>query len=101
MKIALGALPLLVFGCAVNAQGPSAEDRLREISLEQVARYAIFNQTYLQSHTEKALIKASIETARNELKDPGGAQFRNVRVVQYGQGKVVCGEINGKNSYGG
>lgn len=38
------------------------------------------------------------------LKDPGSAQFRNVRGFAFsgpGGGYVVCGEVNGRNSYGG
>ena len=48
------------------------------------------------------------ETARDqvkyEMKDPGSAQFRNMRVYSFsgpGGGYVVCGEVNGKNSMGG
>lgn len=51
---------------------------------------------------------AEAETAMSQtLKDPSSAQFRNVRVlrgVPNLKGEpidVVCGEVNGKNSYGG
>ncbi|NQE62960.1 hypothetical protein [Caulobacter sp. RHG1] len=35
--------------------------------------------------------------AANQLRDPASAQFRNVRQG----GAFVCGEINGKNGFGG
>jgi hypothetical protein len=35
------------------------------------------------------------------LKDPSSAQFRTIRAAQLGAKVTVCGEINGKNSYGG
>lgn len=90
---------LCLLSCA--APGPSPIESLIQTSLDEVAKYGSYNQKYLQTSTEAALIDASLETTRNQLKDPGSAQFRNVRVAQFGPGKVVCGEINGKNSYGG
>lgn len=34
------------------------------------------------------------------LRDPGSAQFRNLRSVTNANGTAVCGEINGKNAFG-
>ncbi|CAB4163506.1 hypothetical protein UFOVP814_31 [uncultured Caudovirales phage] len=33
------------------------------------------------------------------FKDPEGVKFRNLRITE--SGEFVCGEVNGKNSYGG
>ena len=38
------------------------------------------------------------ELVTAKLKDPGSAQFRNVKQLREG---VVCGEVNSKNTYGG
>lgn len=48
-------------------------------------------------------LEADAKTAvASRLKDPGSAQFRNLRVVEQVAGQdAVCGEVNGKNSYGG
>lgn len=37
------------------------------------------------------------------LKDPSSAQLRNVKAFELsnGQGRAICGEVNGKNSFGG
>jgi len=35
------------------------------------------------------------------MKDPGSAQFRNVRAMDRAGSVSVCGEVNAKNSYGG
>lgn len=36
------------------------------------------------------------------LKDPGSAQFRKMKVIEQSDGsKSVCGEVNAKNSMGG
>ncbi len=35
------------------------------------------------------------------LKDPASVQFRDIRVVKYGFGVLVCGQYNAKNGYGG
>lgn len=43
----------------------------------------------------------TIAKVRHGMKDPAAAQFRNVRVISYGTGgRLTCGEVNGKNSYG-
>lgn len=40
-------------------------------------------------------------TAAASLRDPASAQFRNVKSVTNAEGTAVCGEINGKNAFGG
>lgn len=46
----------------------------------------------------------SISQAKNEvasaLKDPGSAEFRNVKAIVVDGKEMVCGEVNGKNSFG-
>lgn len=38
----------------------------------------------------------------DQLRDPASAQFREVKVVRQADGSsAVCGEVNGKNAYGG
>lgn len=34
------------------------------------------------------------------MKDPGSAEFRNVTHAKYGNSRVVCGEVNGRNGFG-
>jgi hypothetical protein len=41
------------------------------------------------------------KVAANALRDPSSAQFRNVKAVTNDLGAAVCGEINGKNAFGG
>ncbi len=50
---------------------------------------------------DAALIEATKQIVADTLKDPGSAQFRNMVVYNGGKEKAVCGEVNGKNSYGG
>ena len=38
---------------------------------------------------------------REQMYDSDAAEFRNVRVVSKEAGDVVCGEVNGKNRFGG
>lgn len=52
---------------------------------------------------ESGDIKKAKETVANELRDPESAQFRNIitkKTNEFG-GVTVCGEVNGKNAYGG
>jgi hypothetical protein len=47
-------------------------------------------------------VKDAESLAASQLRDPSSAQFRNVERVVQPDGRVsVCGEINGKNAYGG
>lgn len=48
----------------------------------------------------KVLDSAKLQVA-NTLKDPESAKFRDVRFVMHEGGAMICGEVNGKNSYGG
>ncbi|MDX9707138.1 MAG: hypothetical protein RBT86_06110 [Azospira sp.] len=52
---------------------------------------------------EAATIEAALKKVRYGMKDPDSAQFRNVRIQLHAmsEDKIICGEVNGKNSYGG
>lgn len=52
-------------------------------------------------HSENEIIEKSKTIIAGMLRDPESAKFRNVRLVQYLDGAVVCGEVNGKNAFGG
>lgn len=51
------------------------------------------------SKEDASLIKKLKEEVASELNDPNSAQFRNVALNR--KTKTICGEINGKNAYGG
>jgi hypothetical protein len=72
---------------------------LTRASLEAVAALASSSTTITMNDNQ--LIDSSLQAARSMLKDPSSAQFEQIRLVDYQDGKVVCGEVNAKNSYGG
>ena len=88
-------------GCASAPPGSSPEEKVRQMSYERISLHAATNASFLQSKTEKELTDASLDAAKNQMKDPGSVQFRNVRLVSHPNGKLICGEINAKNTYGG
>jgi len=51
---------------------------------------------------EEKTIRAAMDNVRYGMKDPDSAKFRNVRLQLHAMtsDKIVCGEVNGKNSYG-
>jgi hypothetical protein len=57
----------------------------------------------LTAHADdkQALIDLTTQAVAQTLKDPAAAQFRNVSILDGGKTRIVCGEVNGKNSYGG
>lgn len=51
-----------------------------------------------------AIVKQAKMLAAKDLRDPDSARFRNLGVYRWTTGKggiAVCGDINGKNSFGG
>lgn len=50
---------------------------------------------------EQAFMTSAKKAIAEQLKDPDSAQFKNLRVVQFASGALVCGEVNAKNSFGG
>lgn len=45
---------------------------------------------------------AARQAVVNKLRDPSSAPFRNVRRIEHSNGSTMfCGEVNGRNAYGG
>ncbi len=59
---------------------------------------AIFSLLNIAAAGNSDLFARAKKAAAYDLKDPGSAQFRNIRISALPT--IVCGEINGKNSYG-
>ncbi len=76
-------------------------DNLRDNSFTQVRGFSEFTKLQLAKTAPEQVIEAAKKSLADTLKDPSSAQFRNVRFVEYLDGVVICGEVNGKNSYGG
>lgn len=56
-----------------------------------------------RSRLSEAQVRAAGRRAvLDELRDPASAQFRRVRRIMHGNGTTMfCGEVNGRNAYGG
>lgn len=63
----------------------------------QVVLLAIMSMLVVGCIEEDKCIGMAKTDVANRLKDPMSAQFRNVKLTKDGN---VCGEVNGKNSYG-
>lgn len=101
--LALSFIVLALTGCAVDPNrsvyDPLANIRNNSFSL--VENYSQSVKFFLTNHTEEEALEKAREAVAESLKDPSSAQFRNVRLANYMGGKVICGEVNAKNSYGG
>ncbi|WP_299440255.1 hypothetical protein [uncultured Rhodospira sp.] len=53
------------------------------------------------SGDEDDMIAGAKTAVRQKLRDPDSAQFRNIRIVEHTAGKLVCGEVNARNVFGG
>ena len=52
---------------------------------------------------EHRAMSAAKEAVSAQLKDPGSAQFKNVKYIELlgGQENIVCGSVNARNGFGG
>lgn len=98
--LSVSALVLLSGCVAANRVAPI--DALRHGVMEDVNRYSNTFEDFMKSGKSDAegLAAAKAQVA-SSLKDQDSAKFRNVVIRPYGYGRVVCGEVNAKNSYGG
>lgn len=88
------AVSISLIGCGKSKEQIEAEEAAaaRALALAQEAKEA----------AEKAAKIAELrELLLASLKDPGSAQFTNLTLKESSAGKVLCGQVNAKNSYGG
>ncbi len=96
---AVGALALTLSACSLTMPVAKSE-AVANRSVAVAKSMALAGKAAEEKLGEQVLIERAKQAAAYDLKDPSSAQFRNVRVVSYNGGRLVCGEINAKNSYG-
>lgn len=101
LSISVTIAAVMLSACAGGNNLNSAINNVRTNSMDTVASHARLMRLFLANGTEEQAITRAQAVVAATLKDPGSAQFRNMRLVDYLDGRVVCGEVNGKNSYGG
>ncbi len=100
--LAILAAAVLILGC--GSPSPAPANPLNEytwLRLEQLKGEAIALATALTKQSEVQLLESIKSRTADKLKDPESARFKNLRFVDYKGGKLICGEVNAKNSYGG
>ena len=96
------SIAIALTGCASPSgvyQNPT--QNLRALSMKEVRGYATEMRLFFEKNGQEKTIAAAQDAAKKGLKDPDSAKFQNLRIADFDGGKVVCGEINAKNSYGG
>ena len=89
---------------ASHACATPLEDEIAKAGADEIAEITNNLQIGTQANsklTNAALIAKVKKILLSELKDPESAKFRNVSVYRTAEARVVCGELNAKNSYGG
>lgn len=97
----LAAVAAALAGCAPGVYVDPVTN-LRNSAFQQAEAHGRSVSQFLAGGgtNDQAIAKAQ-QAVAGSLKDPDSAKFRNVAVKDFGSLKVVCGEVNGKNSYGG
>ncbi|WP_157879033.1 hypothetical protein [Pararhodospirillum photometricum] len=76
------------------------KDEVAESSIDLVRTMSSYVGTYLKNNSDKKIISDAIDRVRRDMKDPESVKFKDVSIVGFEDGKVVCGKYNAKNSYG-
>lgn len=99
MRRGLIVLAMVLSGCA---GGMHPVDRLRAGAIQDVRVYSATLEHYMLSEKvgEREVVEQSKNVIAEGLKDPESARFRNVALKLFEGRPIVCGEVNGKNSYG-
>lgn len=95
---------LLMPACVLVATACAPFNSLHQVRDAGYQVIDIYSQqigAIVDARGEQAGLDAGLDALRRVLKDPDSAKISNTRVVQWRSGKVVCGEVNAKNSYGG
>ena len=85
--VSIGLPPTAMTGAALEARIAEAAQRRQETKEIESGNYAPF------------VARAKAQVTR-QFKDPGSAQYRNLFISGKSL-RVLCGEVNAKNSYGG
>lgn len=98
------AIPLaLLLGCAPvpHSNYTTAIQQVEFSAISDAERHASELGALLKAGTPEAqAIEQAKDAVAYDLKDPASVQFRNLRLRDFQGGKLLCGEINAKNSYG-
>ncbi len=97
MKLKFLSIILLILCTACVPGG----DNLRNQSLNIARQMASITDEYFKKHGKDKTINEAKNSVKQRLKDPSSAEFTNVQLRDYVGGKVVCGYVNAKNSFGG
>lgn len=82
------------------------DERMRIAIISAVALLAsnATAQTFLDEtskNVDQSKLKGSIARIMKELKDPTSIQIRNLKPSRTSPERLICGEFNAKNSFGG
>lgn len=95
------SIAVVLSACVPMATGyQNSMENLRMTSLNEVRGYGSETRPFLEKNGEEKTMTATQDTVRRLMKDPDSVKFQNLRIAYYDGGKVVCGEVNAKNSYG-
>lgn len=98
-SIAVAAISIPIIGCAAG-QYQEALMNLRRTAYDDAVTIAKGGAKYSAQHGDDRMVSASLDYIRQNMKDPDSTNFRNVFIREFAGGRVVCGEVNAKNSYG-
>lgn len=97
-KIAFALAAALALNSCAAFVDPLIE--IRESSIKDLDLSAEITGMHVKKFGQDKTITEIKKFISDSLKDPSSAQFKNFRLVDFAGGKLACGELNGKNSYG-
>lgn len=100
-RFASAACVALLAGCAAPPPPVNPLQQTYYERVDEAGEIAADVEKALKSQSPAQVIKSTEQRIAYGLRDPDSAQFREVALVVYKGQAVVCGQVNGKNAYGG
>lgn len=93
---------LVIAGCGTIPERAIQRNHEIESRLNsKITQFSAEVSDRLKNGSEQDVIEDATHVVKNGLIDPFSAKFRDVKVINFKGGKVVCGKVNSKNSLGG
>lgn len=89
-----------VENASLKAQAQRSSEEIRDLK-GKIAATRADTATRDSAPSVDSEVAQAMELVRARLKEPASAAFGNIRIVNGPRGKVACGTVNGRNSFGG
>ena len=96
-SLLLAVALLLMSGMSFSAE---LSKELYQSNLNVIQALSRVHALQSKGISKNAVLKKAVDSLKNKMKDPDSVKIRELKIVKYQGGEIICGEFNAKNSYG-